>query len=55
MKSKHGKSVYSEYQTQKKDNFFGSFVFYIIYSTKVVGIDFKSGVWTLYYQRVSKT
>ena len=43
--------IYSEYQIQKKDSFCGSYVLYVIYLTKVIGIDFKSAVLNLYYQR----
>ena len=43
--------LYSEYQIQKNDSFCASYCLYIIYSTKVLGIDFKSSVLNLYYQR----
>ena len=36
--------LYSEYQIQKSDSFCGSYCLYIIYLTKIVGIDFKSAV-----------
>ena len=45
--------LYSEYQIQKNDSFCASFCLYIIYLTKVLGIDFKSAVLNLYYQRFS--
>ena len=35
------------------DSFCGSYCLYIIYLTKIVGIDFKSAVLSLYYQRFS--
>ena len=43
--------LYSEYQIQKNDSFCASYCLYIIYLTKIVGIDFKSAVLNLYYQR----
>ena len=45
--------LYSEYQIQKNDSFCASYCLYIIYLTKVIGIDFKSAVLNLYYQRFS--
>ena len=45
--------LYSEYQIQKNDRFCASYCLYIIYLTKIVGIDFKSAVLNLYYQRFS--
>ena len=47
---RNGNCLYSEYQIQKKDSFCASYCFYIIYLTKVLGIDFKSAVLNLYYQ-----
>ena len=44
--------LYSEYQIQKIDSYCASFCLYIIYLTKIVGIDFKSAVLNLYYQRL---
>ena len=41
---------YSEYQIQKNDSFCASYCLYLIYLTKVLGIDFKSAVLNLYYQ-----
>ena len=41
--------LYSEYQIQKKDSFCASYCLYIIYLTKVLGIDFESAVLNLYY------
>ena len=43
--------LFSEYQIQKNDSFCASYCLYILYLTKIVGIDFKSAVLTLYYQR----
>ena len=50
---RNGYCLYSEYQIQKHDNFFASYCLYIIYLIKVLGIDFKSAVLNLYYQRFS--
>ena len=50
---RNGYCLYSEYQIQKSDNFCASYCLYIIYLTKVLGIDFKSAVLNLYYQRFS--
>ena len=47
-KNKHGKGIYSEYQIQKIDSFFASYAFYMIYLTKVISIDFESGVLNLH-------
>ena len=47
----NGYCLYSEYQIQKNDSFCGSHCLYIIYLTKVLGIDFKFAVLNLYYQR----
>ena len=49
----NGYCIYSEYQIQKNDSFCASYCLYIIYLTKIVGIDFKSAVLDLYYQRFS--
>ena len=43
--------LYSEYQIQKHDSYCASYCLYIIFLTKVLGIDFKSAVLNLYYQR----
>ena len=48
---RNGFCLYSEYQIQKNDSYCGSYCLYIIYLTKVLGIDFKSAVLNLYYQR----
>ena len=49
----NGFCLYSENQIQKKYSFCASFCLYILYLTKVLGIDFKSAVLILYYQRFS--
>ena len=49
----NGYCLYSEYQIQKNDSFCASYCLYIIYLTKVVGLDFKNAVLNLYYQRFS--
>ena len=48
-----GYCLYSEYQIQKNDSFCACYCIYIIYLTNIVGIDFKSAVLNLYYQRFS--
>ena len=50
---RNGLCLYSEYQIQKNDSYCASYCLYIIYLTKIVGIDFKSAVLNLYYQRFS--
>ena len=50
---RNGYCLYSEYQIQKNDSFCASYCLYIIYLIKVLGIDLKSGVLILYYQRFS--
>ena len=50
---RNGYCFYYEYQIQKNDSFCASYCLYIIFLTKVLGIDFKSAVLNLYYQRVS--
>ena len=51
---RNGHRLFSEYKKQglaiKKDNFCASYRLYILYLTKVIGIDFKSAVLNLYYQ-----
>ena len=49
----NGYCLYSEYQIQKNDSYCASYCLYVIYLTKVLGIDFKSAVLNLYYQRFS--
>ena len=48
---RNGYCLYSEYQIQKNDSFCASYCLYILYLTKVLGIDFKHAVLNLYYQR----
>ena len=50
---RNGYCLYSEYHIQKNDSYCASYCLYIIYLTKVLGIDFKSAVLSLYYQRFS--
>ena len=50
---RNGYCLYSEYQIQKNDSLCASYCLYIIYLTKIVGIDSKSAVLDLYYQRIS--
>ena len=50
---RYGHCLYSEYQIQKTDGFCASYCLYKIYLVKVLGIDFKSAVLNLYYQRFS--
>ena len=45
---RNGYCFYSEYQNQKNDSYCASYCLYIVYSTKVLGIDFKSAVLNLY-------
>ena len=49
---RNGYCLYSENQIQKKDSYCASFCLYVIYLTKVLGIDFKSAVLNLYYQMI---
>ena len=46
---RNGYCSYSEYQIQKNATFCSSYCLFIIYLTKIVGIDFKSAVLNLYY------
>ena len=48
-----GYCLSSEYQIQKNDSYCSGCCLYTIYLTKVIGIDFKSAVLKLYYQRFS--
>ena len=50
---RNGFFLYSEYQIQKNDSYCASYCLYLIYLTKMVGLDFKSAVLNLYYQRFS--
>ena len=49
---RNGYCLYSEYQIQKNDSFCASYCLYIIYLTKVIGLDFKNSVLNLYYQMI---
>ena len=49
---RNGYFLYSEYQVQKNDSFCASYCLYIIYLTKMLGIDYKSAVLNLYYQMI---
>ena len=48
--------LYSEYKiqglTSKRDSYCASYCLYIIYLTKVLGVDFESSVLNLYYQMI---
>ena len=50
---RNGYCLYSEYQIQKNDSYCASYCLYIIYLTKILGIDFKYAVLNLYYQKFS--
>ena len=50
---RNGYCLYSDYQIQNNDSFCARYCLYIIYLVEVLGIDFKSAVLTLYYQRFS--
>ena len=50
---RNGYCLYSEYQIQKNESYCPSYCLYIIYLTKLLGIDFKCAVLNLYYQRFS--
>ena len=53
---RNGPCLWSDYKiqglTNKRDSFCAAFCLYIIYWTKVSGIDFKSAVLILYYQLI---
>ena len=49
---RNGFCLYSEYQIQKNDSYCASYCLYIIYSTKVLGVDFESAVLKIFYQRI---
>ena len=49
---RNGYCIYSEYQIQKNDSYCASYYLYLVYMTKVLGIDFKSAVLNLYYQMI---
>ena len=50
---RNGHCLYSEYQNKKTDSYCALYCLYILHLTKVLGIDFKSAVLNLYYQRFS--
>ena len=50
---RNGYCLYFEYRIQKNDSFCANYRLYKIYLTKIVGIDFESAVWNLFYQRIS--
>ena len=45
---RNGYCLYSEYQIQKNDSYCASYCLYIIYLTKILGVDFKYAVLNLY-------
>ena len=53
---RNGCCIYSEYKiqglTSKQDSYCASYCLYIIYLTKVLGINFKIAVLNLYYQMI---
>ena len=53
---RNGHCLYFEYRiqgvTRKRDFYSASYCLYMIYLTKVIGLDFKSAVSNLYYQMV---
>ena len=49
---RNGYCLFSENQIHKKNRFCASFCLYIIYLTKVLGIDFKTADLKLYYQMI---
>ena len=57
IKKRNGYCLFSEYKiqglTNKPDSYCGSYCLYVIYLTRVLGIDFKSAVLNLYCQRFS--
>ena len=54
---RYGYCLYSEYKiqglTSKRNSYWSSHCLFVIYLTQVLGIDFKSAVLNLYYQRFS--
>ena len=50
---RNGYCLYSEYQKQRIHSFCASNCLYILYLTKILGIDFKSAILNVYYQRFS--
>ena len=53
---RYGHCLYSEYKiqglTNKRDSYCASYCLYVLYLTKVLGVDFKSAVLNLYYQMI---
>ena len=53
---RYGCCLYSEYKiqglTNKRDSYCASYVLYILYLTKVLGVVLKSAVLNLYYQMI---
>ena len=53
---RNGYCLYSEYKiqgvTSKRDSYCASYCLYIVYLTKVIGLDFKNSVLNLYYQMI---
>ena len=56
IKKRYGHCLYSEFKiqglTNKRDFYCASYVLYVLYLTKVLGVDFKSAVLNLYYQMI---
>ena len=51
IKKRNGHCLYSVNQKQKSDSFCASYCIYLIYLVNVLGIDFKSAVLNMYYQK----
>ena len=53
---RYGHCLYSEYKiqglTNKQDSYCARYVLYVLYLTKVLGVDFISAVLNLYYQMI---
>ena len=53
---RYGHCLYSEYKiqglTNKRDSYCASYVLYVLYLTKVLGVDFKSAVLNFYHQMI---
>ena len=53
---RYGHCLYSEYKiqglTNKRDSYSASYVLYVLYLTKVLGVDFVSAFLNLYYQMI---
>ena len=50
---RNGYCLFSEYKIQNLDSYCASYCLYIIYLTKVIGIDFKNAVLQLCYQIIN--